>query len=80
MTAEFLETFGRFSKSDQRRFIKALELLDTNEKHPSLRVHALGGPLEGVWSASASDNLRLEFARGEGATKLMLRCSRHYRG
>jgi mRNA-degrading endonuclease YafQ of YafQ-DinJ toxin-antitoxin module len=56
-----------------------MRLLDSNEKHPSLRVHELSGDLAGIWSASASDDLRIEFLRLEGGRKLLLRCSRHYR-
>jgi len=53
-------------------------LLDTDERHPSLRVHDLTGDLGGVWSASASDELRVEFIREPGGKKVLLRCSRHY--
>ena len=67
-----------FSKSDQRRFLKALELLDADERHPSLRVHQLSGDLSGFWSASASDQLRLLFIRDADGTKTLIRCSRHY--
>src|SRR5260370_17989578 len=42
-TAEFLETLSKFSKQDQRRIVKALGLLDDDERHPSLRVHELAG-------------------------------------
>lgn len=83
-TLEFAESFlqdlvgRRFSASDRQRIIRALRLLDTNERHLSLRVHELRGPLVGVWSASASDELRLTFSRiGEGR-KVLLTCSRHY--
>ncbi len=44
---EFLETYGAFSERDQRRFRQALRLLDTNEQHPSLRVHPLRGDRAG---------------------------------
>jgi hypothetical protein len=79
-TDTFLETFaGRdFTASDRRRILKALALLDENEKHPSLRVHALEGDREGSWSASASDVLRITFERLEGGRKRLLTCSRHY--
>lgn len=83
-TLEFTDSFlqdlvdRRFSTRDRQRIIRALRLLDTNERHPSLRVHELRGPLEGVCSASASDELRLTFSRiGEGK-KLLLTCNRHY--
>lgn len=79
MSAEFLESFGLFQKADQRRFIRALELLDENERHPSLRIHELQGDLAGVWSASASEQLRIEFVRAAAGVKLLVRCSRHYR-
>jgi hypothetical protein len=49
-----------------------------NERHPSLRVHELTGDLAGIWSASASDVLRIEFIRVAEGTKVLLRCSRHY--
>jgi mRNA-degrading endonuclease YafQ of YafQ-DinJ toxin-antitoxin module len=68
----------RFSASDLRRIFQALRMLDTNERHPSLRVHQLQGQLEGRWSASASDELRITFRRiGEGR-KALLDCTRHY--
>lgn len=77
---EFFETFGSkdFTAADRSRFRKALRLLDTDEKHPSLRVHELRGPLAGVWSASASDELRMTFERLPGGKKGMINCSRHY--
>jgi mRNA-degrading endonuclease YafQ of YafQ-DinJ toxin-antitoxin module len=81
-TDTFLDTFASrgFSVSDRRQIIKALRLLDENEKHPSLRVHALTGDREGAWSASATDDLRLTFERLDGGRKRLLTCSRHYRG
>ena len=79
-TDEFFATFGQFSKPDQGRFRRAMRLLDTDEKHPSLRMHELHAPLIGVWSASASDALRMTFERLPGGKKAMLQCSRHYRG
>jgi mRNA-degrading endonuclease YafQ of YafQ-DinJ toxin-antitoxin module len=83
-TLEFTDTFldsyaGRdFSTADRARFKRALRLLDEDEHHPSLRVHALRGELQGLWSASASDVLRMTFQRLEGGRKRMLTCSRHY--
>lgn len=68
-----------FHVADQKRFAKALRLLDVDERHPSSRVHELRGDLSGVWSASASDDLRIEFLRQGAGKKILLRCSRHYR-
>lgn len=79
-TEDFLESYASrdFSAADRKAIRKALRLLDENEKHPSLRVHELRGALAGVWSASASDVLRLTFERVEGGRKLLLIVSRHY--
>jgi mRNA-degrading endonuclease YafQ of YafQ-DinJ toxin-antitoxin module len=79
-TETFLETFTdrSLSASDRRQILRALRLLDTNERHPSLRVHQLHGDREGSWSASASDGLRITFERLGGGRKRLLTCSRHY--
>jgi mRNA-degrading endonuclease YafQ of YafQ-DinJ toxin-antitoxin module len=79
VTREFLETFARFPRADQKRFLRAIELLDGDDRHPSLRVHQLRGDLADLWSASASDELRLLFVRGPDGTKILSACSRHYR-
>ncbi len=81
ITPDFLESLvdGDFTATERRRFLRAILLLDTNECHPSLRVHQLQGKLRGTWSASASDELRITFERLEGGRKRLLLCSRHYR-
>jgi len=78
-TDRFFESLfaGGFSGADQRRFVRALRLLDIDERHPSLRVHQLQGTEAGVWSASASDSLRITFERLDGGRKRLLECSRH---
>jgi mRNA-degrading endonuclease YafQ of YafQ-DinJ toxin-antitoxin module len=73
-----LESLIAFPARDQRRFVRALGVLDRDERTPSLRVHELQGDLAGTWSASASDELRMTLLRGAGGRKLMLTCSRHY--
>ncbi len=79
-TATFLETFAArdFSASDRASILKALRLLDTNERHSGLRVHKLEGDKAGSWSAAASGRLRITFERGEGGRKRLLTCSKHY--
>ena len=79
-TDTFLETFGSkdFTAAERKAIRKALRLLDTDERHPSLRVHQLQGELTGLWSASASDVLRLTFVRTTHGGKTMVSCSRHY--
>ena len=79
-TLRFLDdlTGSDFTTAERRRILRALVLLDSNERHPSLRVHELQGSLKGTWSASASDQLRIHFERIEGGRKRLLRCIRHY--
>jgi len=79
-TREFFQSFAdrRFTAEDRARILDALERLDANERHPSLRVHALKGNLAGRWSASASDSLRLIFERRPNGEKVVLECTKHY--
>ena len=79
-TETFLETFiGKdFTGNERKRLLKALRLLEENERHPSLRVHELRGDLTGVWSASASKELWVTFERISDGRKRLLTCSHHY--
>ena len=79
-STEFMETFSRkdFGPRERRLLLKALQLLDADERHPSLRIHGLEGTLAGEVSVSASDSLRITFERLSGGRKLLLRCTRHY--
>ena len=69
---------GRFSASEHSRIIRALILLDSDERHPSLRVHQLERDLKGAWSASATDEIRITFRRLDGGRKQLISVSRHY--
>jgi mRNA-degrading endonuclease YafQ of YafQ-DinJ toxin-antitoxin module len=77
-TSEFLVSLARLSRDDQRRVVRALDLLDENERHPSLRVHELKGELAGLWSASASRSLRITFVRLPKGRKRLVEASQHY--
>jgi mRNA-degrading endonuclease YafQ of YafQ-DinJ toxin-antitoxin module len=79
-TDTFLELFASrdFTAADRKAILKALRLLDQNERHPSLRIHELKGDREGSWSASALDVLRITFERVEGGRQRLLTCSKHY--
>jgi hypothetical protein len=61
MRTTFLNSLSDLARDDQRRMIRALELLDVDEPVLSLRVHHLKGSRAGLWSASASRNLRITF-------------------
>lgn len=79
-TDTFLETFASKDSTarDRAALLKALRLLDENERHPSLRVHKLEGDRAGSWSASARGVLRVTFERLEGGRKRLLTCPKHY--
>ncbi len=77
-TTEFLATFQRLSPTDQGRVSRALELLDQNERHPSLNIHQLKGQQAGVWTAYATKSLRITFERLEGNRKRLVGASHHY--
>ena len=74
-----LETFASldFGAQDRSVLLKALRLLDENERHQSLRVHAREGDRDGYSSAPASSVLRLTFERLEGGRKRLMTCIRH---
>ena len=78
MRATFLTSLSDLAPDDQRRIIRALEQLDTDERLLSLRVHQLKGSRAGLWSASASRSLRITFLRLESGRKLLVECSQHY--
>ena len=79
-TETFLHAFASkdLTATDRSALLKALRLLDDNERHPSLRVHKLEGDRKGSWSASAGGVLRVTFERREGGRKRLLTCSKHY--
>ena len=78
---DFLESLlsKAFSRREQLLFLKAPRQIDIDERHPSLRIHPLQGEMEGVWSASANDELRITFERLSSGRKRLHTCSRHYR-
>jgi hypothetical protein len=79
-TPDFMRDFyrGRFSASEIDRILRALGHLETNERHPSLRVHLLKRELRNQWSASASDEIRITFRRLDGGRKELIAVTRHY--
>lgn len=76
---EYFRAFAdrRFTPSDRARVLKAMALLDSDEKHPSLRVHLLKGHLAGVWSASVSDSIRIHFLRLPDGRKRCVTVTKH---
>ncbi len=68
----------KFSPQERARILKAMDLLANDERHPSLRVHALRGNLAGLWSASVTDSIRIHFVRLPGGRKRCVNITKHY--
>ncbi len=79
-TETFLATFTAkdFTSADRSAILKALRLLDDDDRHPSLRVHKLEGDRRGSWSASGTRSIRITFERLDGGHKRLLTCSKHH--
>jgi mRNA interferase RelE/StbE len=60
LTDRFKHAYGALQASDQSRADKALRLLATNWRHPSLHVKKIKGT-DGIWEARASQSLRITF-------------------
>lgn len=43
----------------RQQYLKTLQLLEANPFHPSLRLHALGGKLQGIHSVSINLSYRI---------------------
>jgi hypothetical protein len=78
VTPEFLDTLTNLSRTDQRRILRAMLLLDADEQYPSLNVHQLKGKETGQWVAYATKGLRITFIRLDDGRKELKEASHHY--
>lgn len=69
---------NRFSAAERSAVKKALELLDQNERHPSLQVHRLRGDEQGSWTCYVTAAIRITFERLPDGHKRLLTLTRHY--
>ena len=61
-TDQYNKRAARFFKrhSDlEKQYLKTLQLLEMNPQHPSLRLHPLGGRLQGLYSVSINLSYRI---------------------
>jgi mRNA-degrading endonuclease YafQ of YafQ-DinJ toxin-antitoxin module len=61
-TEQYTRRAARFIKRHpelRQQYLKALQLLEANPFHPSLRLHALSGRLEGLHSVSINLSYRI---------------------
>lgn len=61
-TAQYEKRAARFLKRHpelEKQYLKTLQLLELNPHHPSLRLHALDGKLQGLHSVSINLSYRI---------------------
>ena len=61
-TAQYEKRAARFLKRHpelEKQYLKTLQLLELNPHHPSLRLHALSGKLQGLHSISINLSSRI---------------------
>ncbi len=61
-TAQYDKRAARFLKRHpelEKQYLKSLQLLELNPHHPSLRLHALSGRLQGLHSVSINISYRI---------------------
>ena len=61
-TEQYLKRASRFLKRHpelEKQYLKTLQLLELNPHHPSLRLHPLGGRLQGLHSVSINLSYRI---------------------
>jgi len=59
-TERFLRSYGELTGSEQELVDKALRLLASDWRYPSLRVKKMQGR-SGIWEARANQSLRITF-------------------
>lgn len=68
-TSEVAKYLSKLKRSNPKVFAqirKQLVLFETNPKHISLRIHKLSGKLDGSWSLSIGQKLRLIYFIKDG--------------
>jgi mRNA-degrading endonuclease RelE of RelBE toxin-antitoxin system len=64
-TAGYRRDFSRLPHRVQQRVIKALELLSTNPRHPSLHFKRIKGR-ENLWEVRVTKSYRIVLEQGSG--------------
>ncbi len=65
----FLRSYRKLTEAEKERVRKALHLLASDMRHPSLRARKMQGAVD-VWEARASRDLRFTFEIVEGVAVL----------
>lgn len=59
-TEQFEQAYEKLTQTEKRSVCKALALLDTNPKYPSLHIKKMEGT-QNIWEARPSKRLRMTF-------------------
>jgi mRNA-degrading endonuclease YafQ of YafQ-DinJ toxin-antitoxin module len=73
----FLKNFDKLPKKIQLLAHEKVEFFKKDQLHPSLRLHALHGNLEGLWSISVDRHHRIIFNRLAGGDIVFLSIGKH---
>lgn len=74
---KFKRQFDALPKNIQSLTIKKGDIFRLNPMHPSLRLHALKGELEGLWSISLTQNYRIIFERQKNGDIVFISVGTH---
>ena len=74
---KFIKELKKLPKEIFKLAVKKEQIFRNNPLHPSLRLHALHGSFEGLWSISITGNYRIIFERMEGGNILFISIGTH---
>jgi mRNA-degrading endonuclease RelE of RelBE toxin-antitoxin system len=74
-TDRFVRAYDRLPDGIRQKVKKALRLLDTDARHPSLRVHPIRGH-QGIYEARVDQKYRMSF-EFDGDDKIMRNVDNH---
>ncbi len=76
-SSKFVVELRRLSRELIALAAKKEKIFKTNPLHPSLRLHALRGKLQGLWSISISGGYRIIFERQANGDILFMSVGKH---
>lgn len=74
---DFIAQFKELPYEIQKLAVKKETMFKGNPLHPSLRLHALKGGLQGLWSISLTLNYRIIFKRAPNGDVIFVSIGKH---
>jgi mRNA-degrading endonuclease RelE of RelBE toxin-antitoxin system len=75
LSNRFLSAYDRLPLEIRKKVRKALKLLDSNPRHPSLQIHPIKG-IQGIYEARIDRKYRMSF-QFDGENKVMRNVDNH---